>query len=816
MQTRRSARYASAAIILTLLCFSFGSGRPAPAERGTAPGGATHVSLVPLLWTQGQPAEAIRAAVREVAESGNTGFVWESRPHPDYLGEGWWRDLETAVAEAERLGLEVWIFDEWMYPSGLAGGRVVKENSSFTRHVVVDRSVAAGGPQPEKEWVLPGGLAPNETLVSVAAFPEPFKSGGKIVGLTPAAAGRQAPAVRWAVPEGGWRLVWSVARREAPLGGWRMDTMVDVLNPEATAAYVRLTHEATYKRLGAHFGKTIKGFFSDETGFRNVTSYKSLPGEPGMPMPWSPAFPAYFKKLKGYDPAPLLPSLWYDLGPAGRAARFDLMDAYSRSLAENYFKPQQEWCRAHGVRLIGHLIEDNGADLQLGYGPGHWFRSMDYFDDPGIDVVGYQVTPGLDAGANPWVFGDKEGWDQEFFQFGVPALARGSALMKRSREIFSEAFGANGWCEGLRMAKWIGDWHIVNGFNLISPHAFTMKYNDPDCPPHFNRMSGNPQARYYAVWAEYFKRLQALTLATEPEYDVAVLYTAESVWAGPAATVAPVVRLLELGQVRTVVLPYDVFAREGRIRAGRWEYNGQSFKAVVLPAVQYVPVDAIRRLADYAEAGGRAVVVDRWPEGSVDGRADEAVVRAVAGLRSAASTVLAARPELPSVFATEAGESLSPASTSIVISRRKGSDGEWLLVHNRSLDSAYKGRLLVRGAGGSCVLMDAEKGADYAVPSSVTADGLAIEIDIPPYGLWCLRLSASPAAAPARAVFKTREDIAARWQMFEVGEDGAEGRALSASPLGDWRRVKGCEKYAGTIRYRAEIDLPAAAASGPL
>src|ERR1039458_8058448 len=46
--------------------------------------------LVPLLWTQGQSPETIRQVVREGADGGNTGFVWESRPAPDYLGPGLW------------------------------------------------------------------------------------------------------------------------------------------------------------------------------------------------------------------------------------------------------------------------------------------------------------------------------------------------------------------------------------------------------------------------------------------------------------------------------------------------------------------------------------------------------------------------------------------------------------------------------------------------------------------------------------------------------------------------------------------------------
>src|ERR1039458_9068166 len=93
----------------------------------------------------------------------------------------------------------------------------------------------------------------------------------------------------------------------------------------------------------------------------------------------------------------------------------------------------------------------------------------------------------MDSGVVPWRVPSGAPWDQEFFSFGLPAMARGAALLQGTREIFSEAFGANGWGEGLRMTKWIADWHIINGISVISPHAYTMKYNDPDCPPHFNR-----------------------------------------------------------------------------------------------------------------------------------------------------------------------------------------------------------------------------------------------------------------------------------------------------------------------------------------
>ena len=66
---------------------------------------------------------------------------------------------------------------------------------------------------------------------------------------------------------------------------------------------------------------------------------------------------------------------------------------------------------------------------------------MRYFDMPGIDIVGYQVTPGLDAGTNRWDPDSGPDWDQEFFQFDLPAMARGAALIKDSPEIGEIAAG---------------------------------------------------------------------------------------------------------------------------------------------------------------------------------------------------------------------------------------------------------------------------------------------------------------------------------------------------------------------------------------
>lgn len=774
------------------------------------PGGSTEtairiprVPLVPLLWTQGQSGEIIRKAVREVSASGNTGFVWESRPHPDYLGPKWWLDLGAALDEAQRLGLSVWIFDEWMYPSGVAGGQVVQNHPEFALQTVESRSISLDGPAAAGEWEMPAPLQPGERLLSAAAVGQRQDP----VDITPKDGSTK---VHWTKPEGASRIVWCVVRVHEPAPGWTMKNMIDVMNPAATAEFLRLTHDETFRHFEAHFGKTLQGFFSDETGFRNVTSYESLPGTPGMPMPWSPVLADTFRRWKQYDLVPWLPALWHDLGTRGRQVRFDFMDVCSRAFAEHFFEPQQDWCRRHGVRFIGHLVEDNHADHNLGYGPGHWFRSIRYFDMPGIDVVGYQVTPGVDSGSVAWQPRGGTKWDQEHFQFGLPAMARGAALLQGTREIFSEAFGAYGWSQGMRMLKWVGDWHIVNGISVLSPHAFTMKHNDPDCPAHFNRMSGNPQWRHYGEWARQFGVTQQIVAATGAEYDAAVLYTAESAWVGQAQNVGPVVRTLETNQVSSVVLPYETLQQKPDVRGGAWWVNGQTLRSVILPSVQYVPAYVAGRLLELANAGVRVIVLEAWPAASTDGRDDETVSLAVSRLKAAKNVVLTTTPEMPAHLG-QRNIQLSRTEPALMAALRTGQDGGWLLLHNRSLQGEVAARVNLRESPPHAALLDVSTGQRFSVAYERAGSGLSIDVRIPAYGLWVLHLTATPSKVDRMPVYRQSEPVAAEWEVSKAVDDSGEKfeRIGPRAALEDWRTWPGMGSYAGTVRYRATFNLQA-------
>jgi hypothetical protein len=60
----------------------------------------------PLFWLHGDESRAqIEGELAKVAEGGNGCFTAESRPHSDWLGEGWFRDLGICLEAAKKHGL---------------------------------------------------------------------------------------------------------------------------------------------------------------------------------------------------------------------------------------------------------------------------------------------------------------------------------------------------------------------------------------------------------------------------------------------------------------------------------------------------------------------------------------------------------------------------------------------------------------------------------------------------------------------------------------------------------------------------------------
>jgi len=138
-------------------------------------------TMGPLFWLHGgETPDLIREMVGVMHAGGMGEFTIESRPHRDYLGPEWWDACRTAIEEAERLGMGVWIFDEKWFPSGVAGGKVLEASPRHRRHFIVEVAQVVDGPG-DRAIALPAG----EEIVAVVAMPEDPKAALSDLSLIP-------------------------------------------------------------------------------------------------------------------------------------------------------------------------------------------------------------------------------------------------------------------------------------------------------------------------------------------------------------------------------------------------------------------------------------------------------------------------------------------------------------------------------------------------------------------------------------------------------------------------------------------------------
>lgn len=78
--------------------------------------------IFPFFWLHGEEEQVLVEELHKVSESGIKEICLESRPHPDFMGEQWWNDLDLIFKEAKKLGMKIWLLDDSHFPTGYANG----------------------------------------------------------------------------------------------------------------------------------------------------------------------------------------------------------------------------------------------------------------------------------------------------------------------------------------------------------------------------------------------------------------------------------------------------------------------------------------------------------------------------------------------------------------------------------------------------------------------------------------------------------------------------------------------------------------------
>lgn len=555
--------------------------------------------IFPFLWLKGESKQAIAEEIEAIYQSGLRAFCLESRVHPEFCKDGWFSDVEFALLEAEKRGMQVWILDDKSYPTGVANGIIAEKYPSLKAWHIYTRFVDIAGQV--RNAKIPVNLREEEKERLVGAFLVERKNGKPVYS--------SAKNVEENIKNGDLHISF-------PYGSYRVyfvfvgqtyserSNYIDVMNPTSASKLIEAVYEPHYQRFKAYFGKTFAGFFSDEprlcNGVQNPELFKIPVTYAGLGCEGL-AYPYYegMEQDIGLRESKEWLSLWTKGDPDFRCR---YMTAVTRRYSKNFNQALAKWCHEHGVCYTGHIIEDSGAHLRTACSAGHYFRSMEGADMSGVDVVLHQIKP-FDLENKHFARITAYSYaDPTFFFYTLAKLASSDAQLdsyKRGRAL-CELFGAYGWSEGTAEMLYIANHFLSRGINYFVPHAFTPTYENDDCPPHFYAGGKNPAYKGYAKLFGYMNTIAEKFDGGVSLPDVAVLYHDEAEWSGkpfqPCDTVA---KVLTENQIDFDFVYTDML-ENARLLSDGIEVKGRKYHSLLVPSCKFLTENTLQRLQKIA------------------------------------------------------------------------------------------------------------------------------------------------------------------------------------------------------------------------
>ncbi len=246
---------------------------------------------------------------------------------PKFLSEDYLNRFQDVIDVAEELNMEVILYDDNDFPTGMAGGKL---GELFPEHTMkrldkIEKEVR--GPEnfidPVPEGILMAAVAMNTGNLERIEILEFIQNG----------------ILSWEVPEGNWKIMYFPMVKDSYHKAF---PVVDYLDTTAVRHMINLTYDVYKKRFGSYFGNIIKMTFFDDVGFWR------------HPRTWTGKFNEKFEELHGFDPKPFYPAMWYNIGPETEAVRFAFYHTRAELLAEGFPKLVGEWNQQHGLKSTGH------------------------------------------------------------------------------------------------------------------------------------------------------------------------------------------------------------------------------------------------------------------------------------------------------------------------------------------------------------------------------------------------------------------------------------------------------------------------------
>ncbi len=667
------------------------------------------------VWNDMLTEEQIRHTLRDLAGE-KVKQVWV-HPRPGlmtpYLSKDWFRLWKVALDEAERLDMNVWIYDENSYPSGFAGGWVPElMPESRGRGLALREAKAA------PKW--------SDDLIGVYRL-----EGDAVEKVTAKVKAGEA------LPEGRYLVAAEVRAKDSPWTGNRC--YVNLLSPGVTEKFLEVTMEPYRREIGKQFGKRVPGVFTDEPNIN-----------PTHTLPWSETLAGEFQKRWGYDLLDHLPSLTKPVGD-WRKIRHNYFQVLSEQFIERWAKPNHDYCATNRLEWTGH------------YWDHEWPNCAGVPDNMAMNA--WHQRPSIDCLMNQYA-------EHTHAQFGNVRMCREISSVANQlgmNRTLVEIYGAGGWDLRFEDMKRIGDWLEVLGVNTLNQHLSYVTIRGArkrDHPLSFSYHE--PWWEAYHVSAEYFARLSLALSQGEQVNRVLVLEPTTTAWMyqGDKEKLAQLgesffnlLMALEAAQVEYDIGCEDIIERHGApgdkrivvagkekpagLRIGRREYD----TIIIPPLMENLNVKT-KDLLDKVSVR-RLLAMGGWGAASAPPRLDGALSPGRKEAESWPQFSRAALAEWVTGFVCDERETQkkdgfrlerSPGDKGILFHhRRQLADGQILFLVNTSIEQPSSGVVLSSLPGAESWSL--YTGEVKPFPFARIGAGMSVKFDLPPCGSLLLFLS---------------------------------------------------------------------------
>lgn len=515
---------------------------------------------------------------------------------------------------------------------------------------------------------------------------------------------------------------------------------------------------------------------------------------------WTSDFLEEFRKRRGYDLKPYLPALIADIGPKTGSIRHDWGETITDLLNERFLVPLQDWSRRNHTLL-----------RMQAYGiPAATLSSNAYVDLPEGEGSQWKVVR-----ASRWASSASHLYGRQVTSSETWTWLHSPSFRASPLDVKAEA-----------------DLHFLIGINQLIGHGW------PYTPPSIEY----PGWRFYAAgvfneknpwWivmpdlALYLQRVSFLLRQGQPANDVALYLPNHDAWANFSAGRVNMIDTLRdlVGPdviPRTLEAGYDfdffddaALSNLGRVEKDSLVLGSNKYRVIVLPGVNRIPVETLRKLEEFVKGGGVLIATRRLPALAPGLRATESeqeqvreiVRRLFDGPSAPAHFVKEENAQLGTTLAglLQPDVLLSPAVPEIGFVHRRTSDAEIYFVANTS--NVRQGvNATFRVGNLPAEFWDPMPGRNSAAPLSAGNNRRGVRLDLEPYESRILVFSRRALAQPKSdgpSTIISEINLSSGWEVAF----GERGKPAMMDHLRSWTDDEGTRYFSGVATYEKDVDI---------